>query len=516
MTAPGQGRGAGVPIAEVPSPGEPERRAPGEPARDAVPVGPSVPAGVAASLARLDEAHRGGALRSVESRLACLSDLRERVVSSARLLEGALGADLGKHPSESLVLETGLVVAEIDHVERNLRRWLRPSPVRVPLAQWPGRARVVLEPVGTVLVVSPWNYPVQLALMPLVSAVAAGNCVALKPSELAPRVAEALATLLSGGRVGETTEVLLGDAATVHGAIEHGVDHVFFTGSTRVGRIVAAAAAGRLIPVTLELGGKCPAIVDESADLRSAARRIAWAKFVNAGQSCVAPDYVLADRKVADRLVAELAEAIHAMYGADPATSPDYPRVVDRSHHERLAAMLDESRGSVVVGGGIDVSRLYVGPTVLRDPPARSRVMEEEVFGPLLPVVSVGDLEEAIGFVSRLPPPLAVYAFSASRAALARAERATRSGAFCANVALTQLGVPDLPFGGVGESGCGLSHGRAGVTALSQVRSVLERPARPDLAVHRPPYTRIRSYVTARVVGAGRGPARDGGPPATG
>ncbi|HVC25117.1 MAG TPA: aldehyde dehydrogenase family protein [Acidimicrobiales bacterium] len=461
-----------------------------------------VPVGDA--IARLRAFHDGGETRSLAWRLACLAELRDRILDDPTSLERALVADLGKHPTETLVTETGLVVAEIDHVRRHLRAWLRPARVPVPLVQRPGRARTTREALGIVLVVSPWNYPLYLALMPLVSAIAAGNCVLVKPSEHAPSSGDALARLLEGGSVGDATAVVLGGADVVHDGLAAGVDHVFFTGSTRVGRVVAEAAARHLTPTTLELGGKCPAIVDATAAIRPAARRIAWAKFVNAGQTCVAPDYVLVSRPVADRFVDELVRAIRAMYGPDPSASPDYPRIVDAAHHDRLAALVARHADRVVAGGEHDAARRYLAPTVLRDPELASDVMREEIFGPILPVVTVEDVSDALRVVAGLPPPLAVYAFSESAAARTRIERGTRSGAFCVNDAMTQLGVSGLPFGGVGESGAGVSHGRLGVESLTQVRSVLERGARPDISVHRPPYSALRDFVVARTLGASR------------
>lgn len=456
---------------------------------------------VGETVSRLRAVVGSGATRSLAWRRERLEALRIALLGNEALLLDALRADLGKPAAESLVTELGLVVHEIDYVRRHLGEWLRPVRVRLPVVQRPGRASVCREPLGIVLVVAPWNYPVYLTLMPAVSALAAGNCVLAKPSELAPATSAALARVLGDGTGDPASAVVEGGAEVVHEALAAGVDHLFFTGSAAVGRLVAEAAARHLTPVTLELGGKCPAVVDASADLKVAARRIAWAKYVNAGQTCVAPDYVLVHRDVAGRLLAELVVAVGSMFGGEPRRSGDYARIVDGAHLDRLAGLLAGHGGELVLGGDYDRSDRYFGPTIVRDPALAARLMTEEIFGPILPVVSVERTADALDVVRSRPDPLVVYVFSEDPPVVAALERATRSGAFCVNVAMTQLGVDGLPFGGVGASGTGASHGRWGVEAMSQLRAVMRRPARPDIALHRPPYSPAKSWLVRRALG---------------
>jgi len=430
-----------------------------------------------------------GATKPLAWRVAQLRALRRLLTERAAELEDALLADLAKNPTESQIAEIGFVVGEIDHMLRNLRRWLRPKRVSVPGALLPGKASTMLEPVGVVLVIAPWNYPVQLLLAPLVGALAAGNAVALKPSELAPATSAAMARLVPQyldtravavveGAVPETTELLA-----------QRWDHIFFTGNGRVGRIVAAAAVQHLTPVTLELGGKSPVYVDDSVDILAAARRIAWGKFMNAGQTCVAPDYVLATSSVAARLADALRVAIRELYGDDPAQSPDYGRIVDDRQFTRLTGLLDGA-GTTAVGGVQDAAGRYLAPTVLTDVPRDAAVMAEEIFGPILPIVPVTGLDDAIRFIRAGDKPLALYAFTERAAVRRRILTETSSGAVGFGVPAAHLAVGGLPFGGVGESGVGAYHGERSLRVFSHEKAVLSKPLAPDtMKLIYPPYT---------------------------
>lgn len=437
----------------------------------------------------LRTAFDSGATKPLAWRIAQLRALRRMLTERAAEFEDALLADLAKNPTESQIAEIGFVVGEIDHMLRNLRRWLRPRRVSVPGALLPASARTMLEPVGVVLIIAPWNYPVQLLLAPLVGAIAAGDAVVLKPSELAPATSAAMARLLPQyldtravavveGAVEETTELLA-----------HRWDHIFFTGNGRVGRIVATAAAQHLTPVTLELGGKSPVYVDDSADLTAAARRIAWGKFMNAGQTCVAPDYVLATASVAARLADALRAAVRELYGDDPAESPDYGRIVDDRQFGRLVGLLDGA-GTTVVGGQRDAGTRYLAPTVLTDVPRDAAVMGEEIFGPILPIVPVADLDDALRVIRAGDKPLALYAFTERAAVRRRILTETSSGAVGFGVPAAHLAVGGLPFGGVGESGMGAYHGERSLRAFSHEKAVLSKGLAPDtLALIYPPYT---------------------------
>nr|WP_245695500.1 aldehyde dehydrogenase family protein [Streptomyces antibioticus] len=449
------------------------------------------------TVSRLNAAFATGLTRPVAWRKSQLRALRRMVTEHEEVFAAALRADLGKSRTEAYTTEIGFLVNEIDHTLRHLDRRLRPRRVGVPLALAPARARTVREPLGTVLIISPWNYPLQLALAPLVGALAAGNCAVVKPSELAPATSAALAEWLPRTLNPEAVAVVEGGVAETTALLEQRFDHVFYTGNGTVGRIVMAAAARHLTPVTLELGGKSPAVVEPGTDLTAAARRLAWGKFMNAGQTCVAPDYVLAVGDTADGLQDALAAAIREMYGADPAASEDYGRIVNERHFDRLAAL--PAGGKVVVGGEHDRSRLYFAPTVLADVDLDSPVMREEIFGPILPVVRVPDLDAAIAFITAREKPLALYAFTASAASKRRLTAETSSGALAFGVPNAHLAVPGLPFGGVGESGLGRYHGTYSIDTFSHVKAVLDKPRLPDtLRLAYPPFTRGKDRLLRR------------------
>jgi aldehyde dehydrogenase (NAD+) len=362
----------------------------------------------------------------------------------------------------------------------------------------PARARIERQPVGVVGVISPWNYPVQLALAPVAGALAAGNRVLVKMPEGTPRTSALFARLVAGRFDPAVLSVVTGGPEVGRAFVALPFDHLLFTGSTAVGRQVMRAAAENLTPVTLELGGKSPAIVDCTADVRVAARRIAWGKFVNAGQTCVAPDHVLVHRDVESRLVDELVKAVRDFYGDDPSTSADYGRVVDDRHWRRLRGLLDAGGyASVVCGGGGDEATRYLAPTILTGVDRDAAVMGEEIFGPILPVLAVDDTEDAIEFVRSGDKPLALYVFG-NDAVAERVLEATSSGGACVNATLLHLAVPELPFGGVGESGSGAYHGRTGFDTFSHRKSVLQRPTRPDPSVMYPPYTRLKDRLLRR------------------
>src|SRR5699024_2095710 len=414
----------------------------------------------------------------------------------------ALLADLRKPATESHLTEIGVLQAEIRHTRRHLRSWLTPRRVRVPWQYRPARASVVLEPLGVMLVIAPWNYPVLLLLGPLVGAIAAGNTTVLKPSEHAPRTAEAIASLVP--RYLDGVAVVTGDADRTSELLRERFDHIVYTGGARVGRIVMTAAAQPLTPVTLELGGKSPAWVDETTHLPAAARRIAWSKLVNAGQTCVAPDYVLAPPAVARDLEPLLARAITDMYGHDPASSPDYGRIVSREHTERLQRLVRDSvtaGARVVLGGEPDPAGRYVPPTVLGDVAPDSPAMAEEIFGPVLPIVPVADLDAAIGLIRGGEKPLALYAFTADSTTRTRLLRETSSGAVGFDVPLIQASLPTIPFGGVGGSGMGAYHGETSVRSFSHARPVVRKALLPEtLAAVRPPFTALRRALVRRLL----------------
>ncbi len=410
---------------------------------------------------------------------AVLRDHRE-------IWEGALREDLGAPAFETWATQTGLLLGEIRHASRHLWRWMRPRRVGTPLAVMPARSRIEPAPVGVVLVIAPWNYPLQLSLAPAVAAIAAGNAVVIKPSEHAPRTAARLAERVPSALPPGLVQVVEGGPDTAHALIGQGFDHVLFTGSQRVGALVAEAAGRRLTPVTLELGGKCPALVDRSADLRLAARRVAWAKFLNAGQTCVAPDFVLVPEDRYDEFSDRLGENLERFYGGAPAESPDYGRIVNENHFRRLERFL--AGLPLRWGGERDPERLYFGPTVTGPWPDGHPAQREEIFGPILPLLPYRDLDEALTEIRAHPDPLALYVFARRREAIRRAAAVLRSGALVTNDAVVHCANPALPFGGVGRSGHGSYHGVHGFDLLSQKRAVLNAATWLDPPVRYPPY----------------------------
>ncbi len=453
---------------------------------------------VAPTVAALRRTFESGRTRPVAWRRAQLEALGRLLVERESALLDALASDLGKSAVEAWATELGLVRAECAHARRRVARWARPDRVAPSLLQLPGTARVEPSPRGVILILAPWNYPLNLTLAPLVGALAAGNCVALKPSERAPRTSEVLARTLPEFVDADAVRVVEGDARTAAALVDAPFDLVFFTGGATVGREVAVAAARRLVPVVLELGGKSPCVVLDDADLETAARRVAWGKVVNAGQTCVAPDHVLVARGREAELVDRLAAAVAALLGEDPAASPDYGRIVDARHHARLVRFLGD--GEAACGGGHDEAALHIDPTVLTNVAPDAPVTREEIFGPILPVLPVDGEEEAIARVAAAPAPLALYVFTRSAAAARRVLDRTASGGAAVNDVLLHLANPRLPFGGVGGSGYGAYHGRAGFDAFSHRRSVLARGTRIDPAVRYPPYGRWKRWWIERLI----------------
>ncbi|WP_043482017.1 aldehyde dehydrogenase family protein [Arthrobacter sp. SPG23] len=458
----------------------------------------------AAAVARSRELFDSGVSRPLAWRLEQLGNLRRMLTEHREDFAGALLSDLGKHPSESQLTEIGFVAAEAAHLERHLAAWLRPRRVDVPLAVQPARAWTELTPLGVVLVIGTWNYPVQLTLAPMAGALAAGNTVVVKPSEHAPATSAALVRWVPE-YLGGAAEVVPGGIPETKALLAERFDHIFFTGGQDAARVVMRAAAEHLTPVTLELGGRCPAYVDGTADLGATARRIAWGRFMNAGQTCVAPDYVLAAPGVLEALEPLLVDAITAMFGEDPARSASYGRIVDDRHFERIAELADGS--TVVHGGQRDPGSRYFAPTLLRPAPGDA-VLGEEIFGPLLPLVPVSGRDEAIRMINSGSKPLAVYVFSEDDGVRSAFASETSSGALGYGAPAAHLTVPGLPFGGVGGSGMGAYHGEHSVRTFSHERAGLDKPMWPDtLGLAYPPYGTAKDKVVSALLSfAGRAP----------
>lgn len=458
------------------------------------------PSDYASAIASLRATFAQGITRPLAWRRAQLKALKRLLAENRKEIERALYADLAKPSVEGWLADIALIDAEIDLLASHLGRWSAPRRVSLPLAQRPGSGWVVPEPYGVALVIAPWNYPLNLALVPLAAAIAAGNCAIVKPSEMTPATSSFIARRLPAYLDTRAFAVVEGGAGETGALLAERFDVIFFTGSARVGKVVMHAAAEHLTPVVLELGGKSPVLVDEDSATKVTARRIAIGKFLNAGQTCIAPDYVLVHERVAARFSDELARALEAFYGERPEANPDFARIVNDHHFTRLCKMLDASNGTVRSGGSRDRTTRYIAPTVVTTVGPDDALMHEEIFGPILPVLTVRDMDEALAFVAERPTPLALYLFSGSRRLGARVKRSARAGGVGINTTVLHFAIPNLPFGGLGQSGMGGYHGRAGFDAFTHYKSVLEKPRRIDLPVLYPPYRRWKRAILERVL----------------
>jgi aldehyde dehydrogenase (NAD+) len=423
--------------------------------------------------------------RSIAFRLEQLAKLKQVIIDRQEAILQAAKADLGR-PAFEAYFEIA-TLTEINLALKKLETWAKPQRVNSPIDQFPASAWIQPDPLGVVLIIGPWNYPFQLMMSPLVGAIAAGNCAILKPSEHAPHTSKVVAEIISNTFDPSYIAVVEGDASISQELLTEKFDHIFFTGGTAVGRIILAAAAKHLTPVTLELGGKSPCIVDSDIHLDHAAKRIAWGKLINVGQTCIAPDYLLVHRQIKDALIDRIKHYIKEFYGDNPAQSPDYGRIIHQKHFDRLVAFLD--RGDVILGGDHNRDDRYIAPTLIDGVTWDDPVMQEEIFGPILPILTYDDLEDAIAQVNAHPKPLALYFFSRDQQKQERVLQATSSGGVCLNDTVMQVGVSTLPFGGVGESGMGSYHGKASFDTFSHFKSVLKRGFWLDLNWRYAPYT---------------------------
>lgn len=432
---------------------------------------------------------RSEATLDIDYRLAALRRLRRAIVEHEHELTEALYLDLHKSYEEAYLTEISIVLGEIDNFLKNLPRWAAPSKKRTPLKLFPSRSAVLTEPLGLALIIAPWNYPVQLLLNPLVGAIAAGCTAVLKPSPYVPHVAEALEQLVQGVFDEEYVAVVQGHREVNTALLAERYDVIFFTGSPELGRIVMRAASDNLTPVILELGGKSPVIVDCTADVKLAAKRVAWGKTLNAGQTCIAPDYLLIHRDVRAQFVEAYRRALGELHGEDARQSQHYVRMVSDRAFERVASYLKEGR--VVVGGAVDAAERYIEPTLLADVAPDAAVLREEIFGPILPMIEIDSVDDAVDYILEREKPLALYVF-AEEGVAKRVVRRTSSGGACINDVIMHIANENLPFGGVGNSGMGRYHGRDSLYAFSHRRSVLSSPTWLDLPFRYMPYKLFR------------------------
>ena len=440
---------------------------------------------IPATVGRLRDTFKTGRTRSVEWRKQQLHALEKMMVENEEAIAAALAEDLDRSPFEAWLADSASTAGEARYAAKNVHKWMRRKYRLLELAQLPGRGWVEHEPYGTVLIIGAWNYPFYLTLGPAVGAIAAGNTVVLKPSEITPASSHLMAELVPKYLDTSAIVVVEGDGAVSQELIAQGLDRVCFTGGTDIGRKVYEGAAPHLTPVTLELGGKSPVIVAADADIDVAAKRIAWIKLMNSGQTCVAPDYVLADAKIRDELVTKIRDAIT---GFEP--EPAGKRIVNQRQFDRLAGYLSATKGTVALGGGTDASSLRIQPTVVVDPDPEEPLMTNEIFGPILPVLTVQSLDEAIKFVNSRPKPLSAYLFTKTKSIRERVIKEVPAGGMLVNHLAFQVTTAKLPFGGVGPSGMGAYHGKYGFEEFSHSKTVMTKPTRPDLsAMIYPPYT---------------------------
>ncbi len=429
---------------------------------------------------------RTGATLDMKRRQEALARLKKGILKYQEEIHKALKKDLGKSNFESYMCETGMVLSEITYMQRHLSSFARERRVHTPLAQFHSRSYQKPSPYGQVLVMSPWNYPFLLTLDPLVDALAAGNTVILKPSAYSPHTSEVINRLIGECFPEEYVAVVTGGRAENTCLLSRKFDLIFFTGSQSVGREVMGRAAKHLTPVILELGGKSPCIVEKSANLSLAARRIVFGKFLNCGQTCVAPDYIYCDKSVKEELVQELKSQIRRQYGESPLENPDYGKIINQKHFDRLKSLIEDSK--VVKGGESCRETLRIEPTVLDNITWEDKVMQEEIFGPVLPILAYDTLEEALEQINSRPHPLALYLFTKSKKAVERVTSCCRFGGGCINDTIIHLATSEMGFGGFGESGMGAYHGKAGFDAFSHNKSIVDKKTWLDLPMRYQPY----------------------------
>jgi len=441
---------------------------------------------IPATVRRLRETFQTGRTRSIDWRKQQLRALERLMNENEPAIAAALEQDLGRKPFEAWLADIASTAGEAKAAAKNVRKWTRRRYRMLEMSQLPGRAWIEYEPYGTVLIIGAWNFPFALTLGPAVGAIAAGNTVVLKPSEVAPASSALMAELVPKYLDNDAIAVVEGDGAVSQELIEQGFDHLLFTGGTEIGRKVYESAASHLTPVTLELGGKSPVIVSADADIDVAAQRIAWTKLINSGQICIAPDYVLADAKIRDELVDKIKAAVTTFESADSTGK----RIVNQRHFDRLTASLAATKGNVAIGGGSDASKLSIQPTVVVDPDPTEPLMTDEIFGPILPVITVQSLDDAISFVNSRPKPLAAYLFTKTKSIRERVVKEVSAGGMVINHLLFHFVTHKMPFGGVGPSGMGAYHGKFGFEEFSHRKTVMTKPTRPDVgAFIYPPYT---------------------------
>lgn len=435
--------------------------------------------------------------KDISFRKEQLKKLSKAIKSYESDILEALYTDLGKNKVEAYATEIGITLKSIKNARKELKNWTKTKNVDTPLYLFPTKSYIKKEPYGTVLIIAPFNYPFQLVFEPLIGAIAAGNTAIIKPSELTPNVARVIKRLINETFDANYIEVIEGGIEETQTLIHLPFDYVFFTGSENVGKIVYQAASENLVPVTLEMGGKSPVIVDETANIKVASERICFGKFTNAGQTCVAPDYILVHESVKDDLITALSKTLREFYGQNIPQSPDYGRIVNLKHYHRLTSLLNSAQMNIVFGGHSDEDERYIEPTLLDHVTNDSAIMQEEIFGPILPILTYQSLDEAIAFIHQRPKPLSLYLFSEDENATQRVINDLSFGGGAINDTLMHLANPKLPFGGVGASGMGRYHGKYSFDTFTHEKSYIFKSTRLESGVHLPPYKGKFKYIKA-------------------
>lgn len=435
--------------------------------------------------------------KSLKFRKKQLKQLSKSVKNYENELLEAFQKDLGKNKVETYATEIGYTLKSIKLARKELKNWSKTKQVNTPLYMFPTKSYIMKEPYGTVLIIGPFNYPFQLLIEPLIGAIAAGNTVILKPSEYTPNVSEIIEKIITDAFAPEYISIIQGNAETTQSLLQLPFDYIFFTGSEQVGHIVYKAASEHLTPVTLELGGKSPAIIDESANIKVASERISFGKFTNAGQTCVAPDYLLVNRKVKNELISALTKTITEFYGENIQESPDYGRIVNEKHFNRLSELLNIHKTEISFGGQTDADENYIAPTILDGITINSKIMDDEIFGPLLPIITYDDFNEAIDLIRTKPKPLSLYLFSEDENSSERVLNELSFGGGAINDTLMHLANPNLPFGGVGASGIGKYHGKYTFDTFSHDKSYIFKSTRLESSLLFPPYKGKFKYIKA-------------------
>lgn len=427
---------------------------------------------------------------NINFRIESLKKLKNAIKNFEREITEALYKDLGKSEFESYATEIGFVLSSIDHTIKNIKKWSKPKRVSTPIHLFPTKSEVIKQPYGVVLIMGPYNYPFQLLIEPLIGAIAAGNCAVLKPSEVSPNVSSIVKKLIDKTFDSNYISCVEGSIETNTSLINSRFDYIFFTGSVLVGKIVMEAAAKNLVPVTLELGGKSPVIVDKTANINVAASRIVWGKTMNAGQTCVAPDYVLVDKNIKDKLIIEMKNSLKEFYGVNIKESNDFGRIINDRHFDRLKSIIEKDKDKIIFGGNYDENSKYIEPTLLDIDSFDAASMQEELFGPILPIITYENIDDAIEYINKNEKPLALYLFAEDKNIEVEVLNRTQSGGVSINDTISHIINPKLPFGGIGNSGMGAYHGKYSFDTFSHERSIIKKSSKINITIAYPPFNK--------------------------